>query len=252
MTEITTRIIKGGALLEDSRRFIERWDEGRANEENLEEFRSRNLLGKRSRSRAEDTLAILRQRFVDPGPEVIRALKRLTIRSNAFRDACYYEAARNDDLLAYTVAQILYELRDRGWVKVTVENVEQALLETPPAPTVKEWGDSTRRRVVHGLLSTLRDFEVLEGRATKHISARSHLSFAGFVYVLGRLRDQLASSHEIVTSEVWRWWLLEDRQVRGLFLEADREGVLQFSEAGTAVRIDWRVDGLEEMVRAVA
>jgi Putative inner membrane protein (DUF1819) len=249
--EITTRIIKGGALLEDSRRFVDTWDATKTPEENLELFRARNLLGKRSRSRAEDTLAILRQRFVEAGPHVISALRRLAQRSDAFRDACYYEAARNDNLLAYAAGEILYDLRGRGWVKVAVEDIDRALLATPPAPALKEWGDSTRVRVVHGLLSTLRDFGVLEGRANKHI-ARPHMSFAGFVYVLGRLREQLTSSHAIVMSPVWRWWLLEDRGVRGLLLEADREGLLRFSDAGTVRRIDWRVNGLEDMVRAVA
>lgn len=196
-------------------------------------------------------MAILRQRFVEPGPEVLSALKSLTTRSDAFRDACYYEAARNDGLLAYTAAEILCALRGLGWVKVTVDDVERALVQAPPAPAVKEWADDTRRRVVHGLLSALRDFEVLEGRATKHLT-RPHLSFAGFVYVLGRLRTEFSSSHEIVMSPVWQWWLLEDRQVRGLFLDADREGLLRFSEAGTTVRIDWCVDGLREMVLAVA
>jgi hypothetical protein len=249
--EITTRIIKGGALLEDSRRFADEWDVRRGPEENLEEFRSKNVLGKRSRSRTEDALAILRQRFIQPGPEVIRTLKALTELPDAFRVACYYEAARNDDLLGYTAGEVLYASRRRGWMKVTVEDVERALLETPPGPAVKEWGESTRRRVIHGLLSALRDFEVLEGRATKHI-ARPHLSFAGFVYVLGRLRAGLASSHEIVSSSTWRWWLLDDHHVRSLFLDADREGLLRFSEAGSTVRIDWRTGGLEEMVRAVA
>ncbi len=242
--EITTRIIKGGALLED-------WDEAKTAEENLELFRVRNLLGKRSRSRAEDTLAILRQRFVEPGTHLIPALRHLTLRTDAFRDACYYEAARNDELLAYTVGGILNDLRGRGWVRVAVEDIDRALLEIPPAPAVKEWGDNTRVRVIHGLLSALRDFGILEGRAIKHI-APSHMSFAGFAYVLGRLREQLASSQAIVMSPVWRWWLLEDRGVRALLLEADREGLLRFSDAGTILRIDWRVDGLEEMVRAVA
>ena len=249
--EITTRIIKGGALLEDSRRFVDEWDLHRGPKENLEMFRSRNVLGKRSRSRAEDTLAILRQRFVQPGPEVVRALKVLTVSPDAFRAACYYEAARNDDLLAYTAGEILYASRQRGWIRVAVEDVERALLEAPPGPAVKEWGESTRRRVIHGLLSALRDFEVLEGHATKHLT-RPHMPFAGFVYVLGRLRARLASSHEIVTSSAWRWWLLDDHHVRSLFLDADREGLLRFSEAGTTVRIDWQTGGLEEMVRAVA
>ena len=121
--EVTTRIIKGGALLDDSRRFVDSWDESRPLGDNLQTFRSQNLLGKRSRSRAEATLAILRQRLVEPGPEILSALKSLTMRPDAFRAACYYEAARSDDLLAYTAGEILYGLRGRGWVKVTVDDV---------------------------------------------------------------------------------------------------------------------------------
>jgi hypothetical protein len=251
MTDITSRIIKGGALLEESRRFVDMWNCEAAPEQNLAAFRGRNLLGKRSRARAEDTIAILRQRFVEPGPEVICALRRLALRADVFRDACYFEAARNDRLLAYVAGTTLMGLADRGWVKVTVEDVERALLDRPPSEVVNGWGEATRRRVVHGLLSALRDFGVLEGKASKHI-APPHITFGGFVYVLGRLRQTATSSHEIVNHPCWRWWLLDSRRVRSFLLEADREGILSFADAGSALRIDWRTDGLEEMVRVVA
>ena len=246
----STRIIKGGALLEESRRFVESWDDELTAQTNLEQFLTHNLLGKKSRARAEDTIAILRQRFVDPGPEIMRALRPLTIRADGFRDACYFETARNDELLAYT-AQALRRLRDRGGSMIRVGDLERELLERPPVETIRAWGQSTRTRVIHGLLSTLRDFGVLEGRANKRI-APSHITFSGFVYVLGRLRQLTSSSHALVTSNAWGWWLLDDSQVRSQLLEADREGVLRYRDAGSAIRIDWRIDGLEELVRAVA
>lgn len=249
--EITSRIIKGGALLEESRRFVEAWDDDLAPEENLEQFRTRNLLGKRSRARAEDALAILRQRLVADGQPTIAPLRTLVVRANAFRDAVYFEAARNDDLLAYVAGTVLYDLRDRGWAKVAVEDVEQALLVDPPAPIVSKWSQSTRTRVIHGLLSALRDFGILEGKAVKHI-ATPHISFGGFIYVVGRFRHLGLSAPELMTHPAWRWWLLDERQVRAHFLEADREGLLSFSEAGSTVRMDWLVNGLEEMVRAAA
>jgi hypothetical protein len=249
--EITSRIIKGGALLEESRRFVETWDDALSPEDNLQAFRTKNLLGKRSRSRAVDTLAILRQRLVSGRQSTVPALRALAIRADAFRDACYFEAALNDDLLAHVAGSVLYNLRDRGWAKVTVEDVERALLDDPPAPIVVEWSKSTRTRVIHGVMSALRDFGVLEGMAVKHISP-PHISFGGFVYVVGRLRELGESAPEIVAHKAWRWWLLDERQIRSLFLEADREGVLRFSDAGSTVRIDWIFNGLEEMVRAAA
>jgi len=251
MADLTSKIIKGGALLEESRRFVELWDDGRSPTDNLADLRARNLLGKRSRKRTEDALSILRQRFIDPGPDVVRALRPLALHAEPFSDACYFEAARNDALLAHAAGVTLFDLDRRGWTRVAVEDMERALLEDPVTAAIAEWADATRRRVVHGLLSALRDFGVLAGSGNKHL-VPGQLSLPGFVYAAGRLREQGSSSQQIVTSSVWRWWLLEERQIRALLLEADREGVLRFSDAGSTVRIDWFVDGLEELVRAVA
>jgi hypothetical protein len=248
--EITSRIIKGGALLDESRLFIERWDPSKLESQNLREFRAGNLLGKRSRARTEDAVAILRQRFVEPGGQVISALKQLSIQAEAFRDACYFEAARNDDLLAYVAGRILREMWARGRTQVAVSDVDRALLTEPPAPIVAEWSESTRTRVIHGVLSSLRDFGILEGQANKRI-ATPRISFGGFVYVLGRLREESRSTHEVVAAPVWSWWLLEERQIRAHILEADRHAILRFSDAGSVMRIDWRTADLEEMVGAV-
>jgi len=55
-----------------------------------------------------------------------------------------------------------------------------------------------------------------------------------------------------VESTIWRRWLLDDRWVHDLFTQADRVGALHYARAGSAVRIDWRVDDLAEVVRVAA
>lgn len=251
MPRYTSKIIKGGALLEESRRLVDAWDKKKSPAANLDDLRARNLLGKRSRKRVSDSLVILRQRLIDPGPTVLHALRGLVHDGEAFREACYFEAARNDDLLAFATATVLWDMRSYGWAKVTVRDLEKALLRDPSLGSVAAWGETTRTRVIHGLLSALRDFGVLEGRAIKHLHT-PHLSFGGFVYALGRLRELGESSHAIVNSKVWRWWLLDAAQVRAHLLEADRAGLLRYSDAGSTVRIDWRVDGLEAMIDGLA
>lgn len=245
MTEFTTRIIKGGAILSETRRLLEVWDDAESVDENLDRIRERNLLGLPSRKRTEDTLQILRQRFVDPEPSIRRVLVQLSRNSAAFSDACYFEATRNDALLAFAAEHVLFDWWELGRSRVTTEQLETALFNSTPDPDLKTWGDATRRRVVHGLLSAYRDFGILEGKANKHL-APPHLTFLGFVYVAGRLRQM--DTRDLPSSAVWRRWLLDDRKVRALFLEADRVGLLRYAEAGSVTRIDWQYDGLEETV----
>jgi hypothetical protein len=247
MTQFTTRIIKGGALLAETRRLIEVWDEEQAQGQNLDRIRALNLLGLPSRKRTEDTLQILRQRFIDPEPSPLPVLRTVSGNSAGFRSACYFEATRNDDLLSFAAERVLFDWWELGRSTINTEQLVRALLDASPHPDLKVWGEATLRRVVHGLLSAFRDFGILEGKANKHL-APPHLTLLGFTYVAGRLRQ--LGVVDIPSSSAWRRWLLDDRRVRALFLEADRIGLLRYSEAGSVTRIDWLHDDMEGMVSA--
>src|SRR5690242_17037010 len=60
----TAKIIKAGALLADTKVLLAHWDTATPITDNLNRVRRENLLGKASRSRAEDVLAIFRQRYL--------------------------------------------------------------------------------------------------------------------------------------------------------------------------------------------
>src|SRR5438046_2282371 len=112
---LTSRIVKGGALLDDSRRLIDVWDGEESPEENLHRILAENLLGKRSRVRLDEVLdLVLRPRFVDPGRHVIASLKVLRGVPGAFREACYYEAARADPLIARFAEDAVYPSHVEG------------------------------------------------------------------------------------------------------------------------------------------
>lgn len=247
MTEFTTRVIKGGALLAETRRLIEVWDDATAVERNLERIRTENLLSLPSRKRTEDALTILRQRFIDPKHDLVPTLRLLATHGSSFKEACYFEATRNDDLLAFASETVLFDWIELGRRTITTEELERALLDQTPDPALKKWGDQTRRRVVHGLLSALRDFAILEGRAVKQISF-PHLTLPGFAYAAGRLRQM--GNVDLPSTTAWHRWLLPENRIRALFLEGDRVGLFRFLEAGSVTRIDWTHDQLEDTVRA--
>ena len=60
----SSKIIKAGALLADTKTLLANWDVATSVHENVERLRRDNVFGKASRSRVEDILAIFRQRFL--------------------------------------------------------------------------------------------------------------------------------------------------------------------------------------------
>lgn len=249
MSGISSQIIKGGALLEDTRRFLESWDVAQDPSENLRRFSLTNVLGK-TEARRQDVLDRLKERFVAPGAEIVRTLKRLTDDPVAFRTACYYETARSDPLLATFAAEALFRWALDGRKEIDVGAVLEWMRKTPEVPA---WSEYTAIRVSRGLLSTLRDFGLLEGpaRGRRKRIVQPQLGMRGLAYVALRERQHLGSDRALLASRAWRWYLLDHEGVHRLFLEADRAGILRFHEAGSMMRIDWLLRDLEEVVAHV-
>src|SRR6266571_9266807 len=72
----TSKIIKAGALLADTKTLLSHWDVGVSVQENMHRLHRENVFGKASRSRVEDVLAIFRQRYLTETP-VTKALVAL-------------------------------------------------------------------------------------------------------------------------------------------------------------------------------
>jgi hypothetical protein len=252
MTVFTSNIQKGGALLDDARRLVEVWDQHEDAEWNLERIAKENLLAKPSRARAEDVLRrILRPRLVEPGPQVIAAMKELLPLPRSFVEAYYFEATRDDPLLAALAEGPLFEWWEAGRVAVEVNEVVDWLDRLAAEGATPPWTATIRVKVARGLLAALRDFGILSGSARKELVGPS-LTIAGFGYVAFRLHESGASSRALLTSPVWRRWLLDQNRVTELFQQAAREGLLRYSSAGSTVRVDWLRESLSEVVRAVA
>jgi len=252
MSGLTGNIQKGGALLDDCRRVVEVWDPSMSDTGNLNLIVNHGLLAKRSRTRAEDVLRrIIGPRLIEPGPQIVPALKNFLNDAQAFREACYYEASRDDKLLALFAEEPLFAMWKDGRLGVTIQDVIAWLRQLTDSGHIPAWTDNVQLKVARGLLAALRDFGVLAGDNDKRISSPD-LSPRGFSYVAWRLHESGGSSRSLSNSHVWRRWLLEPTRVPDLFRQATRLGVMSVSTAGSAVRIDWHASSLQEVTSAVA
>lgn len=243
-------IQKGGALLDDARRLLEAWNFEDSVEANLDRACETNVLGKSTRRRSEDLIRrSLGPRLVSPGQEVTEALHQLLADPAAFMEAVYFETSRDETLLAAFAEGPLFDWYQAGRAAVTIDDTTAWISEISAAGQLQPMTPTVRTKVARGLLAALRDFGVLQGAVNKRFT-HPHLSMRGFVYVAFRLHQQGTSSSGLVTTHVWRRWLLDREQVDDLFYQAARTGVLAFGVAGSAVRIDWHVSSLLEALDA--
>ncbi len=255
---VTTRpyssmIIKAGALIPDTKALLTAWDPELSVNENIQRVRRQNLMGKTSRSRAEDILAIFRQRYLTE-EDVARALATIVKRQsngNTLDRIFYFHAMRADALLHNVVIELLAPQWSRGVMEIDNSEIESALKRwVAEGKTSAPWGDSTIRRVTQGVLSTLRDFGVLQGAVNKRI-APAYLSVQAFAYIAFYLKQHQPSGAKLLDLGEWKLFFLPREGVERFLLEAHQHGLLEYHVAGSVTRLTFPVDTLEEYANVI-
>jgi hypothetical protein len=250
----TSRIIKAGALLGDTKTLLANWDNSRSILENLERFKGENLFGKTSRSRIEDVLAIFRQRYLQE-PSVVRALHELVnnrIPSDALNSILFFHSAQSDRLLHDVVTEILWDYYVRGKSEIRPSELEVALTRwVREGKTSVRWQAYTTRRVAQGLLATLRDFGLLQGKVNKRL-APMHLPTEAFAYVAFYLHQRQRSGERLIEHPEWRLFFLQTQAVERQFMEAHQRRLLEYHAAGPVIRIGFPTESLEDYTSAIS
>ena len=113
----TSRILKAGALIGDTKTLLSHWDVGATVDENVTRIHRDNVFGKASRSRVEDILAIFRRRYLSEKSvtAALVTLVRKRFPPAALDRLLYFHSARADRLLHDAVTEVLVPMRERGW-----------------------------------------------------------------------------------------------------------------------------------------
>ena len=250
----SSKIIKAGALLADTKTLVSRWDAKETVPENLRRFRQENVFGKASRSRVEDILAVFRQRYLGD-EEVIKALRVLVqkrLPSASFDRILYFHAAQSDRLLHDAVVEWLFPLQGRGVSDIDVDEARRLLSRwVTEGKTTADWSEDTTRRVAQGLFSTLRDFGVLQGIVRKRI-APAHLTVTAFAYVMFYLKQHQPSGARLIEHPNWRLFFLSREGVEHLLFEGHQQGLLEYHAAGSVTRLSFPASTLEEYAHVLA
>lgn len=249
----SSKIIKAGALLGDTRTLLAAWDENQTTTDNLERFRCENLFGKASRSRIMDVLPIFRQRYLSD-IEVLRALLvlvRAPMPAQSLDKILYLLALRSDALLHDAVIDLLLPAYERGQQDVAIADVVRWVRQQVDAGyTERPWGPGTIERVAQGLTATLRDFGVLQGVVHKRITP-PFLSVDAFSFIALLRYRELQAGERLLRDPEWQLFFMPALAVERHLVAAHQEHLLEYYAAGRVVRIEFPTTSLEEYARAL-
>lgn len=249
----TSKIIKAGALLTDTKTLLLHWDETLSVQENLSRVRSENIFGKASRSRIEDILTIFRQRYLT-SETVTLSLAHL-VRGNFPREGLdrilYFYATQSDALLHDIVVQVFSQFRVKGKIDVMVKDVQSVLIDWAATGKITtSWSEITTLRVAQEVLSTLRDFGILEGASRKRL-APIYLPVEAFAYLAFYLQQRQPSGEKLLYDPEWQLFFLSHEAVERFFMEAHQYRLLEYHAAGSVIRITFPQASLEEYAYAL-
>jgi len=250
----SSKIIKAGALLADTKTLLAQWDTSATVQANLIRIRHENLFGKASRSRIEDILAVFRQRYLVED-EVIKALVVLVrerLPSSVMDRILFFHAVKADPLLLDVVIDWLVPLQGQGISDVDVCDLQRLLTTwVGEGKTKGDWSEETTCRVAQGLFSTLRDFGVLQGVVRKRI-APPYVPVPAFAYVMFYLKRHQPSGARLVEHPDWKPFFLHREGVERFLFEAHQQGLLEYHAAGSVTRLSFPATSLEEYAHVLA
>lgn len=250
----SSKIIKAGALVGDTKTLLSHWDVRASVAENVKRVQRENVFGKASRSRVEDIVAIFRQRYLTE-ESVTRALVVLVrgkFPTAALERLLYFHSARADKTLHDAVTEILVPMQARGLVDINLKDFERSLAKwVKEGKTTGHWSEATITRISQGLLSTLRDFGVLQGAVNKRI-APAYLPVESFAYIMFFFKQHQASGAKLIELQDWKLFFLQREAVERFLFEAHQRDLLEYHVAGSVTRLTFPADTLEEYARVLA
>jgi len=244
----SSKIIKAGALISDTKTLLSHWDVDASVEQNINQAQRDNVFGKASRSRVEDILAIFRNRYLTEN-RVTKALVTL-IREKfppiALDRLLYFHSARADRLLNDVVTEVLVPMRERGLFDISVHDLQTPITDwVDQGKTVSRWSEITILRAAQEMLATLRDFGVLQGAAKKRI-VPIFLPIESFAYVAFYLKQHQPSGVKLIELPDWKLFFLRREGVERFLFEAHQRDLLEYRVAGSVTRLTFPVTTLEE------
>lgn len=201
----------------------------------------RNLLHKNSHNRRRVIWLAIYHRYLNPapqwvGPAMVQAVAYGS-HSPEFLSLAYLYFTLRDRFTFECVTGFIWPMWQKGITRLTHRDVMRFMLDLADEdPVVRAWRESTKKNLASTLLSSLRDFGLLKGTATKMIQ-RPPVALETAYHLLCILWAEGKSGREIIAAPDWRLFLWSDSDIIQALTVLDQQGRVQFEKSGQTVML---------------
>jgi hypothetical protein len=236
---LSTRLIRKGALIEETYRVFRAWNLKQSVRQNLLRIRETNTIGADNQSWLREVTATLSSRFqseAEVRPLVVLAQKDLPLQE--WKAFLLWHVGATDALYWHFGAEWLFDAYAKGLHNLRSEPVVPFLRKT-----VHALGSADRNLSDYGLLRGARDllrmagaFGLLQGKAVKNFTSYQ-IPESAFIYVLHALTESEANCRKMIERPEWRLFLLTPEQVEKELLNLHQFRKLEYHTAGSLAQL---------------
>lgn len=232
---ISQRLLRKGALVDETYQLFSGWDESKGLAENLDS----GLQGQfRSAAWGREVRVTLRRRFRDTTsalPLIRMAQGSLPI--DEWRSCFLLWLGIREPLFGEFVMDWLYPEYEKGRHLLKTQDITGYLTkywQKTGSPPLSEYGTI---RTARDLLRMASDFGLLEGSGPQKTFASFHLSDRCFLYFAHAISDQEGAASLVPESRYWRLPLMSFKDVETAMFRLHQFQKLEYQVAGTLVQL---------------
>lgn len=251
---ISTRLLRKGALIEETYAAFQSWDLKKPFIDNLAALHESNVFGARNLNWLREIIATLRSRFGnqnDLSPLIL--LAKADIGLGQWRPCLLWHLAASDILYRQFALNWLYPAFRDGMYRIRTDDVvpfvrEMTTGKIASGGSLSEYGVV---RAARDLLLMASDFGILLGSTARQFS-HYHLPEEGFLYILHALAERESNPHNLIKADEWHLFLMSDQDVERELLELHQFKKVGFEMAGSIIRLELPCNSLKEYAERLA
>lgn len=243
---------KSGSFLDEFKIILSNWQDNKTIEENFKIFEKRDFFGKLTDSWNKEVLSHIKRRFFNNSINQFTYLRKAL---KIFKDnkvnnyLIYIYLGWSDPLFRIFLTDFVFEAYKKHRAFITTKEVIDFIENLPDVPSNPRYTThEMRRKVAGGLLSTCKDFGILEGHTKKRFLTII-IPDEVLAYLLYWLKENCITSKQIIENFSWKFFLLETNEIENLLLRAHDLKLIIFHQVGDIYRIDWLFNDLEEVLK---